>query len=131
MFAFSFYDSERKKLYLCRDRLGIKPLVYYWDGKRFAFASEIKAILSDPTIPKELDYEALYLYLAFNFIPAPYTIFKGIRKLKPGHSIILENGSMKTEKYWDVPQISDDGVFTQNLSEQNEIVKNRLYETIS
>ena len=101
MFAFALWDEKRKKLWLCRDRIGIKPLVYYWDGQRFAFASEIKALLSDPDVEKELDYHALYLYLAFSYIPAPYTIFKKIRKLPPGNHLTLENGRVSIHKYWD------------------------------
>jgi asparagine synthase (glutamine-hydrolysing) len=81
MFALALWDSRNRQLWLVRDRLGKKPLHYYWDNKKLVFASEIKAILCDPDVPREIDYEALDLYLTLNYIPAPWTIFKNIRKL--------------------------------------------------
>jgi len=102
MFAFALWDGRCERLLLVRDRLGIKPLVYYWDGRRFLFASEIKAILCDPEVSREIDLEALDLYLTLNYIPAPWTIFKNIRKLLPGHCLLLEKGNLTTERYWDV-----------------------------
>jgi asparagine synthase (glutamine-hydrolysing) len=131
MFAFGLFDEGAKRLFLCRDRIGIKPLVYYWDGKIFAFASEIKALLCDPLVPRELDYEALYLYLTFNYVPAPYTIFKGIKKLEPGHYLVLENGNLRIEKYWDIPLTTGTYESSLSFSQQEEIYKKRLYECIS
>ncbi len=127
MFAFALWDSKRKRLWLCRDRLGIKPLVYYGDRKHFAFSSEIKALLEDPVIPKELDYEALYLYLTFNYVPSPYTIFKGIRKLEPGHYLVLENGKLEILKYWDVPEKTDPEIESLPYTEQEAFFKKHLF----
>jgi asparagine synthase (glutamine-hydrolysing) len=110
MFAFALWDARNQRLWLARDRLGIKPLNYYWDGQRFVFASEIKAILCDTQVPREIDPEALDLYLTLNYIPAPWTIFKNIKKLLPGHFLILEKGKISIEKYWDIAE-------GQNLSE--------------
>ena len=107
MFAFALWDEKLNRLWVCRDRIGIKPLVYYWNNYNFVFASEIKALLNDPLISKDLDHEALLLYLAFNYVPAPYTIFQGIRKLKPGHYLILQNQELELIEYWDTPQITD------------------------
>ncbi len=104
MFAFALWDENRQRLWLCRDRIGIKPLVWCRNGQHFAFASEIKGLLCDPLIPKELDNEALQMYLTFSYIPAPRTIFKGIRKLEPGHSLLLEKGNIEIRKYWDIPE---------------------------
>ncbi len=104
MFAFGLWDKNRERLWLCRDRMGINPLVYSWDGARLLFASEIKALLADPTVDKQLDREALALYLAFNYVPAPLTMFKEIRKLEPGCSLVLENGSLAASRYWSLPQ---------------------------
>ena len=95
------------------------------------FASEIKSILSDPAIPRELDYDALLLYLAFSYVPAPYTIFKGIRKLEPGHSLILENGRLQIDKYWDVPQDQELYASPPSFMGQEEFIKKRLYEKLS
>ena len=103
MFAFALWDTRRKRLWIARDRLGIKPLCYYWDGQRLVFGSEIKAILCDPDVPREIDFEALDLYLTLNYIPAPWTIFKNIRKLNPGSYLIAENGKISVETFWDIP----------------------------
>ena len=102
MFAFCLWDDSREKLFLCRDRIGIKPLVYYWDGASLVFASEIKAILKDEQVKKELDWTALGLYLTLNYIPAPWTIFKNIKKLEPGCYLIAENGKITINRYWDI-----------------------------
>jgi len=102
MFAFSLWDSKNQTLFLCRDRLGIKPLFYSWDGKSLIFASEIKSILCDPKVPKKIDWNALNLYLTFNYIPAPYTIFEKIKKLNPGYYIILRNKDLEIKQYWDI-----------------------------
>ena len=131
MFSFAIWDEKRSRLWLCRDRIGIKPLVYYWDGKHFVFASEIKSLLSNPFIPRKLDYDALLLYLAFSYVPAPYTIFRGIRKLEPGHSLILEKGGLQIEKYWDVPQELDLNASSPSFYSQEEIIKKSLYEYLS
>jgi asparagine synthase (glutamine-hydrolysing) len=104
MFAFGLWDEKNQRLWLCRDRIGIKPLVYAWDGTSLRFASEIKALLCDPAMARELDREALMLYLAFNYVPAPFTIFRGIRKLEPGCSLILEKGKLAVSRYWNPPR---------------------------
>jgi len=103
MFGFALWDAPLQRLWLARDRLGKKPLVYYWDGKRLLFASEIKAILRDPEVPRKIDFEALDLYLTLNYIPATWTIFKNIRKLLPGHYLLLEKGELSIQSYWDIP----------------------------
>jgi asparagine synthase (glutamine-hydrolysing) len=130
MFAFGLWDQNLNRLWVGRDRIGIKPLLYYWDGKHFTFASEIKALLCDQRISKELDYEALYLYLAFNYVPAPHTIFKGIRKLMPGHYLILENGTFQIDKYWESPQTFDPEIASLPFSEQESVYKQQLYRIL-
>jgi asparagine synthase (glutamine-hydrolysing) len=85
MFAFCIWDSKKKQLFLARDRLGKKPLYYYIDDKKFIFASEIKAILQDEYVKREIDVKALADYFTYHYIPFPETIFKGIYKLPPGH----------------------------------------------
>ena len=102
MFAFALWDEAKQRLYLCRDRLGIKPLVYFQDRASLVFASEIQALLEDKSIPREMDWEALRLYLTFNYVPAPLTIYQGIRKLLPGHYLLWEQGNVSTHQYWDI-----------------------------
>ena len=102
MFAFGLWDQRRQSLWLARDRVGIKPLYYYWDGKRFIFASELKAIVKDKTIPRELDMNALSAYLAYGYVPFDLCIFKKFKKLPAGWQLFFNREEIKTEQYWDV-----------------------------
>jgi asparagine synthase (glutamine-hydrolysing) len=102
MFALAIWSEKTRTLVLARDHVGIKPLVYYWDGAKFLFASEIKALLADPTVRREIDLEALDLYLSLNYIPAPHTIFKHIRKLRPGYVLAVCDGVLREEEFWDI-----------------------------
>jgi asparagine synthase (glutamine-hydrolysing) len=108
MFAFAVWDQRRKRLFCARDRLGIKPFYYYWDGRLFAFASEIKALLEHPSISASMEASLLPEYLAFGYTSGERTLFTGIRKLMPGHTLTLEleDGAAKLaiERYWDVPE---------------------------
>jgi asparagine synthase (glutamine-hydrolysing) len=105
MFAFAIWDEERRTLFAARDRLGIKP--FYWtrtpDG--FAFASEVKAFLDLPGFERALDLEGLHQYLTFLWVPDPKTVFRGVRKLAPGHFLLYAEGDdePRIEEYWDVP----------------------------
>jgi asparagine synthase (glutamine-hydrolysing) len=89
MFAFAVWDSKMGKLFIARDRLGKKPVYYCHNAGRFLFASEIKAILQDDGVKRELDPKALVDYLTYHYIPFPETIFKGIKKLEPGHFMVV------------------------------------------
>ena len=102
MFAIALWDDREHKLLLVRDRLGIKPLYYYVDRDRLVFGSEIKALL-EADIPRVIDEEALSHYLALGYIPAPRSIFKGVRKLQPGHLLRAEAGAVKAEAWWTLP----------------------------
>lgn len=102
MFAFAIWDLNKKKLFIARDRLGIKPLFYAHHQGRFYFASEMKAILADPSFPRKIDELALTSYFSYSYIPAPLTIFADIRKLEPGHTITWARGNFKMEKFWDL-----------------------------
>ncbi len=102
MFAFATWDAQTQTLFAARDHLGVKPFHYFWDGKRFVFASELKALLEHPGVSKEIDLNALGLYLECQYIPAPLTIYKHIRKLPAGHALRLANGALKTWQYWHV-----------------------------
>src|SRR5215475_8340341 len=98
MFAFAIWNGEKKQLFLARDRVGIKPLYYYWNGQKFLFASEMKAILQDPTIEREIDPCALNDYLTYLYTPAPKTIFQKIRKLLPGHTLTVSEQGLKEKE---------------------------------
>lgn len=107
MFAFALWDRRRRRLMLARDRLGIKPLYYFLGPGLLAFASEIKALLEHPEVPRELDPEALDLYLSLRYVPGPRTLFRGIRKLQPGHLLVWDERGLVDREYWDVPHPGD------------------------
>jgi asparagine synthase (glutamine-hydrolysing) len=102
MFAFAIWDRKERELLLVRDRLGVKPLYYYWRDGRLVFASEIKAILQAPQVQAEINPQAVYHYLGYEFVPAPDTIFRHIRKLPPGHSLRYKDGGIEVTRYWDL-----------------------------
>src|SRR5712692_322702 len=103
MFAFAIWDRRARRLFIARDRLGIKPLYYRYDGKTFLFGSEIKAILAYPGVKAEFNQSTLAEYLAFGYIAGPETMFAGVQKLPPGHTLELnESGERKVEPYWDL-----------------------------
>ena len=102
MFAFAAWDAETQTLFAARDHLGVKPFHYFWDGKLFAFASELKALLEHPGVSKAIDLDALGLYLECQYIPAPLTIYKHIRKLPAGHALRLAGSELKIWQYWNV-----------------------------
>ncbi len=100
MYAFALWDEPRQRLFVARDRLGEKPLVYSLRPDGLTFASEIQSVLRDPEVLREFDLQALDLYLTLLYIPAPWTIFKHIRKLPPGHYLLAENGQVTIQRYW-------------------------------
>ncbi|MGH9495816.1 MAG: asparagine synthase (glutamine-hydrolyzing) [Candidatus Sulfotelmatobacter sp.] len=103
MFAFAIWDRRTRVLFVARDRLGIKPFYYRWDDKAFLFGSEIKAILAYPGITPEFNRSALAEYLAFGYLAGVHTMFAGIQKLMPGHTLELsERGELKIERYWEL-----------------------------
>ncbi|MFQ5601671.1 MAG: asparagine synthase (glutamine-hydrolyzing) [bacterium] len=102
MFGFAIWDQKKNTLFLARDRLGIKPLYYYFNHQMLAFGSELKSILQLKEVPREVDPQALDIYLTFEYIPSPYSIFQNIRKLPPGHHLTLKNGQISIKKYWEL-----------------------------
>ncbi|MEW5858700.1 MAG: asparagine synthase (glutamine-hydrolyzing) [Cyanobacteriota bacterium] len=115
MFAFGLWDEKKRRLWLVRDRLGVKPLFYCHSSRFLLFGSEIKAILCHPGVERTIDYEALSYYLALNYTPAPYTLFASIRQLLPGHYLLVDaDGHVEDVEYWDVVY-SEEG----NRSEQS------------
>jgi len=132
MFAFAIWDEKKHLLLLARDPVGIKPLVYCCENGNLTFASEIKSILQDPHVTKDMDWNALGLYLTLNYIPAPYTIFKGIRKLKPGHILIWHNGDIREEEYWNIggPAASSTNDIGNDLASRKEALFKSLDEAV-
>jgi asparagine synthase (glutamine-hydrolysing) len=103
MFAFALFDRRRERLFLARDRMGIKPLHYAIDGRRLVFASELKALLRDPSLHRGIDPVALDQYLAYEFVPSPGCIVRGISKLQPAHTLTwsISEGTHRLRRYWE------------------------------
>jgi asparagine synthase (glutamine-hydrolysing) len=102
MFAIAIWDARDRKLLLARDRIGKKPLFYFHDGVGIAFASEMKALLKIPRVPREIDLEAVSDYFSLLYIPAPKSIFKHIRKVLPAHYLVVSNKGIREVEYWDI-----------------------------
>jgi len=102
MFAIAIWDQRKKTLLLARDRVGKKPLYYHYDGTRVVFGSEIKAILQVPSISRDIDLDALSDYFSFLYVPAPKSIFKSIRKVLPGHYLVVSPQGLRETEYWDL-----------------------------
>jgi asparagine synthase (glutamine-hydrolysing) len=103
MFAIALWDARKRRLFLARDRVGIKPLYYWADQTRLVFASELKALILHPDVPRQTNLAALDLFLTLEYVPAPHTIYEGVFKLLPGHTLVVEEGNIKINQYWDVP----------------------------
>lgn len=121
MFAFAIWNSREHKLILCRDRLGIKPLYYCYDGKKLVFASEIKAIVKSGVVASELNRDSFEDYIVLQMSLTEDTLFKGVKKLLPGHILTISNSSPKTEKYWDL-----DFQLEEGSSEEEDYFSKRL-----
>ncbi len=102
MFAFAIWDAPRRRLFIARDRIGIKPLYYYHGADVFLFASRLKPLLAHPSCPREIDPESLGLYLDLSYVPAPWSILKNVRKLEPGHFLWGSENGFEDKCYWDI-----------------------------
>ena len=135
MFAFAIWDSKDKALFLARDRLGIKPMFFGEHNGNFYFGSEMKAILADAEFPRKIDEAAITCYFTLSYIPAPLTIFKGIRKLLPGHTLTFKGGETRIRKYWDLyfapDKDKDESCFIERFMDLlQEAVKIRLISEV-
>lgn len=130
MFAIALHDTERQKLFLVRDHLGIKPLYYAYDGKHLVWGSEIKAILASNLIHPTLDMDALGEFLAWEYVPGRATLFKEIRKLAPGEmiEIDLQNPVCQPEVFWDVPPTGEDDRLS--AAEWEEAVEAQIQKSV-
>lgn len=123
MFAIALFDKKTRKLILTRDRMGKKPLYYIFHNGTLLFASEIKSILQYEEIERKVNYDALNYFLAFRYVPGPITMFEGIKKLQPGHTLIFEKEKIEIFKYWEMD-------FSQILEEPEEYFIKKLTELI-
>jgi asparagine synthase (glutamine-hydrolysing) len=105
MFAIAIYDARERALFIARDRIGVKPLYICDDGTRLTFASEIKSILASLPATPSIDQEALSHYLTYNYVPAPHTIYRGVRHLMPGNFIKITPSHTSTHQWWDLAKV--------------------------
>ncbi len=110
MFAFALFDAGRRTLLLARDRVGKKPLYWHDDGHRIVFASELKALLLDPSVPRDADPRAIADYLTFQYVPAPGSILTGVHKLPAGHYLTCDAHGPRVTRYWELPFETDRGI---------------------
>lgn len=126
MFAFALWDRQERRLYLARDRIGEKPLYYGWKGNTFIFASELKAICAYPGFAADIDRDSLALFMRHGYIPAPYTIYKGIKKLVPGTILTITPDSPGYSPdpvpYWSFKQIAEAALATPYPGSENEAI---------
>lgn len=120
-FSFCFYDTQEETILLARDRFGIKPLFYYADDDKFLFASEINALLQY-NIPRELNHEALFLYLQFHYTPDDLTMLKGVHKLLPGHLLRVRKKSVETHRYYQLPEADSGDLLSDYEAAKTELL---------
>ena len=126
MFAFALWDREKRLLHLGRDRLGEKPLYYGWSNNKFFFGSELSALRSHPSFKSDIDRDALALYLRYSYVPCPHSIYKGIRKLAPGHFLILNGfhpeAPVVPVSYWSAKYTAEQGVLDPFKGSETEAI---------
>ena len=120
MFAIAISDKQKQELFVYRDRIGIKPFYYFWDGQNFAFASELKALTKLSFIPSKLDHNSIYQFLHVGFIPSPKSIYKSIKKLKAATWMKISRNNLESQEYWSPTQHIDEQVIKK---EKEAIVK--------
>ena len=134
MFAFALWDSNKKLLFLARDRSGIKPLYYTVCNGKFLFASEIKALLLYPEVKRELDLQAFHYFINLRYVPKEYTLIKGIRKLLAGHYMVISDDGIKIVRYWkpriDVKNYSEDYFAKMLLKLLKDAIKRHLISDV-
>src|SRR5215472_13680333 len=128
MFGFAIWDSNKKSLFLARDRVGIKPLYYYLGEHFLSFASEMKAILVDPAVRREIDPAMIDRFLTYFYVPGPSTLLRNFFKLEPGHWLLVQDGKILKQSYWDIDyQPKDDHLSAEALEQR---VVDLLDETV-
>src|SRR5271166_5000258 len=132
MFAFAICDlrSGSPTLFVARDHFGVKPLYYFHAGDRFAFASEVKALLQVPGIQAELDPQSLHQYLTFLWVPDPKTMFRQIAKLSAGHYAVFRKGQLAITQYWDLTFPADDHTYASSEADLAEETRERFRRSV-
>jgi asparagine synthase (glutamine-hydrolysing) len=127
MFAFAIWNDKSKELLLARDRVGIKPLYYSHKADFIAFASEIKSILVNPEIERDINFQGLDLFLSFLYLPGRETLFKDVQKLEPGHYLLVRNGKILKRQYWELTsQPRACANFQREAENLNELLRAKL-----
>lgn len=127
MFALALVDLRTRRLLLARDRVGKKPLFYHDDGRRIAFASELKCLLRDPGVPREVDERAIADYLTFQYVPSPQSAVRGVRKLPAAHVLVADGDGVRVQRYWRLPTEVNRSIAP---AEAVELVRTRLEEAV-
>jgi asparagine synthase (glutamine-hydrolysing) len=122
MFAFAIWDGNRNRLYLARDRIGIKPLYYYYRGGTLLFASELKAFMAFESYDRELDHDAIPLFLHYQYVPSPRTIFQHTYKLLPGHYMIYDGQNLDCKPFWAFPDRTDGSDSNTHQREEDNLL---------
>jgi asparagine synthase (glutamine-hydrolysing) len=135
MFAFALWDEPNRTLVLARDRVGKKPLYYYLDGEKLVFASEIKSILCHPGLDLSVDEQAVSDYVSLGYIPAPKSIYRRIRKVMPGHYLLVKGRNVQETCYWNLqfhedPSLTEEQWIAQFLEQFEEAVRIRLMSEV-
>ncbi|MFH1724553.1 MAG: asparagine synthase (glutamine-hydrolyzing) [Elusimicrobiota bacterium] len=128
MFAFAIWDRPKRRLFVARDRIGKKPLVYTRQPGYLTFASELRSLLGWPGVRRRVDAEAVDLFLSLQYIPSPHTIYKDVHKLPPGHFMVYEKGKLSVERYWDLPLGKPP--LTTDPVEGEQIIREKLREAV-
>ena len=130
MYAFAIWDVNKKRLFIARDRLGVKPVYYAEKNNGLVFSSEQKGIFECPEIAKKSSEEGIWHYLTFRSVPAPHTLYNGVKKLLPGHYLICKDSGIKVHKYWDIC-LGEENLYDCNdaeLIERTEVVLKKSIE---
>jgi len=130
MFAFAIWDARSEQMFIARDHFGIKPLYYFHRGAQIVFASEIKALLVLPEVPRQINFQALHQYLTFLWVPDPLTLFDGILKLPAGHYGVFQKDELELIKYWDLKFPEEDYRFTGSEGDLTTEVRERFVASV-
>lgn len=124
MFSLAIWNEHDQTLFMARDRLGKKPLYYYCTETRLGFSSELYSLIGDPHTARDLDHQALFEYFMYDFIPAPHTIFRGVKKLPAAHTAFFSPSGFRIERYWSVPEPDENPDYEKKVEE----LKQTLFE---